>query len=417
MIMMKSKDSHSPGTGNAPANRSSRRRAGKKRNSHTLFSKEISLKDYGIAYRSRMTSVIGRQEVFSGKAKFGIFGDGKEVAQIAMAHAFQKGDYRSGYYRDQTLMFALGLLALEEFFAQLYGHADLGWDNMVTQLSVHRGERAFNPVHEDSYGWWWVVWMIVHFAVAALCWAPEVSRALTARDPKTTKRTFLFGSPGQFVRLALPALLAIGAFCYISKDAALADYFFPKGLSGDPSHADQAMPLVLGKIIPAGLLGLLVAGPMAAFMSTHDSYFLCWSSVIARDVIAPLKKRPLSDAEQIRITRIAIVCIGVFLLIWGIWYELPASVWEYMAVTGNIYMCGSIVALVGGMYWRRASNAGAVAALLGGLLSIILLFLPKELRNDTVIKAVFSLGNYVVCILLFVVFSLILPNKPRPREA
>jgi 2-oxoisovalerate dehydrogenase E1 component len=89
------------------------------------FSKELILHDYRLAHRSRLASIIGRQEVFSGKAKFGIFGDGKEVAQVALAHAFQKGDFRSGYYRDQTLMFALGLLTLEEFFAQLYAHADL----------------------------------------------------------------------------------------------------------------------------------------------------------------------------------------------------------------------------------------------------------------------------------------------------
>jgi len=87
--------------------------------------KRSILMDYRIAYRSRMTSIMGRQEVFSGKAKFGIFGDGKEVAQVAMARAFRKGDFRSGYYRDQTLMFALKLLNLDEFFAQLYGHADL----------------------------------------------------------------------------------------------------------------------------------------------------------------------------------------------------------------------------------------------------------------------------------------------------
>src|SRR5512136_3100071 len=80
------------------------------------FDGERVLEDYRIAYRSRLTSIIARQEVFSGKAKFGIFGDGKEVAQVALAHAFRKGDFRSGYYRDQTLMFALGLLSLEEFF-------------------------------------------------------------------------------------------------------------------------------------------------------------------------------------------------------------------------------------------------------------------------------------------------------------
>src|SRR5688572_9461654 len=83
------------------------------------------LRDYRIACRSRQCSFVGRGEVFSGRAKFGIFGDGKEVAQLAMAYAFEKGDFRSGYYRDQTLMFALDLLTVRQFFAQLYAHTDV----------------------------------------------------------------------------------------------------------------------------------------------------------------------------------------------------------------------------------------------------------------------------------------------------
>jgi pyruvate/2-oxoglutarate/acetoin dehydrogenase E1 component/TPP-dependent pyruvate/acetoin dehydrogenase alpha subunit len=109
--------------------------------------KDAAINDYRIAYRSRLTSILARQEVFSGKAKFGIFGDGKEVAQVALAHAFQKGDFRSGYYRDQTLMFALGLLTLEEYFAQLYGHADLAAEPYFGGRSMtgHFATRLLNP--------------------------------------------------------------------------------------------------------------------------------------------------------------------------------------------------------------------------------------------------------------------------------
>ncbi len=89
------------------------------------FTKESILRDYRIAFQSRQASLIGRKEVFTGKAKFGIFGDGKEVAQVALARAFRPGDFRSGYYRDQTLMMALGLLTVEQFFAQLYADADV----------------------------------------------------------------------------------------------------------------------------------------------------------------------------------------------------------------------------------------------------------------------------------------------------
>jgi 2-oxoisovalerate dehydrogenase E1 component len=91
--------------------------------------KEEIIKDYRLAYQSRQASLIGRREVLSGKAKFGIFGDGKELANLAIARAFQKGDWRSGYYRDQTWMFMLGIMSMQEFFAQLYAHADINHES------------------------------------------------------------------------------------------------------------------------------------------------------------------------------------------------------------------------------------------------------------------------------------------------
>ncbi len=96
----------------------------KSRPAKTEISKDEVLHDYKLAFLSRQISHIGRKEVHSGKAKFGIFGDGKEVAQIAYAKFFRKGDWRAGYYRDQTFMLAAGLLTPEEFFAQLYGSTD-----------------------------------------------------------------------------------------------------------------------------------------------------------------------------------------------------------------------------------------------------------------------------------------------------
>ncbi len=86
------------------------------------------LEDFRWALTSRHASLMGRKEVFMGKAKFGIFGDGKELAQVAMARAFQKGDFRAGYYRDQTFMMALGELTVQQYFAQLYAHTNVEAD-------------------------------------------------------------------------------------------------------------------------------------------------------------------------------------------------------------------------------------------------------------------------------------------------
>ncbi|MCX7608754.1 MAG: thiamine pyrophosphate-dependent enzyme [Anaerolineales bacterium] len=105
------------------------------------------LHDYRIAYRSRQVSLVGRREVLSGKAKFGIFGDGKEVPQVALARAFRKGDWRSGYYRDQTWVMALGVLDVQAYFAQLYAHADLEADPATAGRSMvgHFVSRYINP--------------------------------------------------------------------------------------------------------------------------------------------------------------------------------------------------------------------------------------------------------------------------------
>jgi len=108
---------------------------------------EEIIKDYRLAYKSRQVSLVGRREVLSGKAKFGIFGDGKEVPQLAMARAFRLGDWRSGYYRDQTWMFALGVLGIQEFFAQLYAHADVEHEPAMAgrSMNAHFASRYLNP--------------------------------------------------------------------------------------------------------------------------------------------------------------------------------------------------------------------------------------------------------------------------------
>lgn len=104
------------------------------------------LRDYNLAVQSRHASLIGRREVLNGRAKFGIFGDGKEIAQIAMAKAFHKGDFRSGYYRDQTFMFAIGATTIPQFFAQLYAHGDVAADPSSggRQMNAHFATRLLN---------------------------------------------------------------------------------------------------------------------------------------------------------------------------------------------------------------------------------------------------------------------------------
>ncbi len=122
-----------------------------KKSKKTNTRKKEVLNDFRIALESRQASIMGRREVLTGKAKFGIFGDGKEVPQLAMAKVFREGDWRSGYYRDQTFMLAAGIMSLENFFAQLYGDTDLSAnpDNGGRMMNNHFATRSL-----DEGGQW-----------------------------------------------------------------------------------------------------------------------------------------------------------------------------------------------------------------------------------------------------------------------
>ena len=115
------------------------------------LTRENILEDYRLMCESRQASLLGRRDVLGGRAKFGIFGDGKELAQLAMAKAFQKGDFRSGYYRDQTVVAALGGLTWREFFSQLYGHTDVAFDPNTAGRSMNN---HYTTRYLDESGAW-----------------------------------------------------------------------------------------------------------------------------------------------------------------------------------------------------------------------------------------------------------------------
>lgn len=142
--------------------------------SYEEFKQEV-LADYKLACESREASLLGRKEVLTGKAKFGIFGDGKELAQIALAKTFKPGDFRSGYYRDQTLMFAIEQGNIQQFFAQLYAHTDLEADphSAGRQMNAHFATRSL-----DENGMWRDIKNIKNSAADTSPTASQMARAV-----------------------------------------------------------------------------------------------------------------------------------------------------------------------------------------------------------------------------------------------
>ena len=277
-----------------------------------------------------------------------------------------------------------------------------------------------NPDPEQGIGPLRMLSMAVILSVALMLWPAGASRTLAVKSAKVAKQLYLWSAIPFLSRRTLPALWGIGAFAFLMMNPMIYEEFVHYEVS-----SQAAMPLYLAKILPSGLIGVVTAGMLAAFMSTHDSYLLCWSGVMTQDVIAPLMKRDLSEKERVRTTRISIVVIGAMLLFWGLWYETSTNLWQYMGITGTVYLAGVFPVVIGGLYWKRSSSAGAYTALLSGLTAILALGpctaklneliefagLPIMVRSDHLIIA-----SFLTSLVSFVGVSLLYPDD-RPQSS
>ena len=272
----------------------------------------------------------------------------------------------------QFVVLSVGLLV-----ATVLAINQLGWNEVFVSVESIMGDKGFNPVAEGSgFGWSYVFWMATLGLVSCAVWPTAIARALAMESPAAVKRQFMWSSISFTVRFMIPYFWGICALVYIHSTTDGADLkalFFPaEGSEREAVSNLYAMPIYMGRLLPTIILGVMTAAMIAAFMSTHDSYFLCWSSVITQDIVAPLrKKKPLTGTQRVKLTRWLIVLIGGYVLYWGLFYEGKDDIWDYMAVSGAIYFTGALAVLICGLYWKGASSAGAFAALLTGLIALL----------------------------------------------
>lgn len=292
----------------------------------------------------------------------------------------------------------------------------VGWRTLFQVPAGVNADAWLNPLHEGSgFGPLYVGFMMVQLLAAGALWQTGTQRALAAKSPRVARQLYACSSISYAARRIIPMLWGIGAFVFMSNvPEFLSAFQGPEALS-----SELGMPLFIAKIVPSGLLGLLSAGMFAAFMSTQDSYLLSWSAVITQDIIAPLRRRELSDRARLLITRVCIVTVGVFLLVWGLWFEAPVSLWNYMAITGTIYLAGAFMVVGAGLYWKRASTTGAYLALCAGVVAVLGIGpwtqgapVPWYLSDRF-----FGLLAFVLAFVGMVVGSLLFPDRTRENRA
>jgi SSS family solute:Na+ symporter len=301
------------------------------------------------------------------------------------------------------------ILALATVVVTLACLRATGWPAMVAAVSAHLDGRGFNPFTDPDLGSGFILWQLLLWTALMTVWQSVAMRTFSARDAATGRRVFTLTSVLFLGRAVIPMAWGIAALAFFAaRGAPLASPAREPAVEmarleasldhGFRSHVDAgeieavlpaverlarlaretgsasvaavarerreeiglvATPWMLARILPTGLLGLALAGLLAASLSTYAGYFLAWSAVIAQDVVGPALGRTLSVRTRLWLTRGCVVGLTAFIAIWSLVYRVPGPAYFYLQVTANLFMAPTLVTIAAGLYWRPASRAGA----------------------------------------------------------
>ena len=306
----------------------------------------------------------------------------------------------------QFIVMSVGLIAVTVLILQ-----HVGWDALVTAVDRHYGAGGFNPFANAKLGWEWVAFNAVLNLAAVLTWQTTIQRLLAAKDTATGRKIYTRTSFFFVCRFLIPGVWGMATLAALT----------PATIAALPAAAQAnislyGMPVYLSTLLPTGLMGILVAAMLAADMSTDSSYMLTWGSVIYNDILAPFRKQT-TEQRGLLINRCIVAAIGLFLLLYGLWYPLRGNLWDYLTVTGTIYLSSMAVLLIACCYWPRANNWGAAAAIaVGAVVPVAFLTLEKLPATKAFIQAHLpasraGLATFALVALAMVAGSLLKPQR------
>jgi SSS family solute:Na+ symporter len=223
------------------------------------------------------------------------------------------------------------------------------------------GGAGFSPLTNPEYGWAYVIFQVLVWLAVHTCWQTTAMRTFSTKSPEVSKKVFSWAGFIFLGRGMMPMMWGIAALAML----------------GPNQSSLEAMPRMLATVLPSGILGLVVAGMLAATMSVNSSYLLGWSSILAQDIILPLRRRPMSSRQQVMLNRAANLFVSIFVMVWGLWYTLPGPTYFYLNMTASIYLSGTLVTVIAGLYWKRATVLGGYLAMAGGAIATIAFFFFK----------------------------------------
>ncbi|HEU0106951.1 MAG TPA: hypothetical protein VFT38_12315, partial [Vicinamibacteria bacterium] len=321
----------------------------------------------------------------------------------------------------QYILLAVGTLVIT--FVCLW---KVGWPSMTATVLERMHGRGLDPFADLGVGPAFILWQVLLYTALMTVWQSAAMRAFSARDAATARKVFTLTSVLFLGRAVIPMAWGIAALAFFwgrttplpiataedprtemarldrelataapravedghlervlpqvdrlellaqrEADPAVASPYAQRAQSVREEVGMVAMPWMVAGLVPTGLLGLMMAGMLAASVSTYAGYFLGWSAVISQDVVSPLLGRELSPAGKLRLTRVTIVALTAFIMVWSLVYHVPGPAFFYLQVTANLFMAPTLITIVGGLYWRRASSVGAyLSYILGAAASL-----------------------------------------------
>lgn len=258
------------------------------------------------------------------------------------------------------------ILSFGMIIATIFVLMKVGFHTIAATVTQQYGSTGVDPIANPHFGWVFIFWMLIGSIALSALNQPAVSKSFASESPEVGRKVFLFTGLTLAGRYMIPMFWGVAALAVLGP------------------HVDSlvAMPRLLGQLVPSGLLGLMIAGMLAASMSTYSAYLLAWSTVATRDVISPFLRSALSDKQNVATTRIIAGVIGIFMLVFGLFYEIPSTAYQYLAITAGMYAAGGFALLTAGLYWRKANIAGAYCGLGFGAVAPLAFLILSQFKDE-----------------------------------
>ena len=269
----------------------------------------------------------------------------------------------------------------------------------------------FKTNQVDDFNFWYFIIGLIGFVYNFMSWQGQQAYNASARSAHEAKMAQVLGNWRNYPRNLFLVFIPVVAITVMYHPDFLPIADKVNAVLGTVSSTEIQtqiqVPLVLRFLLPTGLLGAFAAVMLSAFVSTHDTYLHSWGSIFIQDVIMPFRKKPFAPEQHIKVLRLSIIGVAIFIFFFSIFFKQSQNIYLFFAVTGAIFVGGAGSVIIGGLYWKRGTTTAAWSALItGSVIAIIGTILTSIYEDFPVNGQWFWLFSMVGASLVYVIVSL-----------